>query len=89
MKAWGFLICSSAASMHASLAHAQSSVTLTGQVDQWIGSKELPGQERAWGLYGGGMQTSWWGLRGQEDLGGGTKAVFSLEGLYSANNVVE
>lgn len=75
-----------AAGLSASHAYAQSSVTLTGQVDQWLGSKELPGQDRAWGIYGGGMQTSWWGLRGQEDLGGGTKAVFSLEGFFSANN---
>jgi predicted porin len=28
----------------------------------------------------GGMNTSRWGLRGSEDLGGGLKAVFNLEG---------
>ncbi|MFT4099804.1 MAG: porin [Burkholderiaceae bacterium] len=29
----------------------------------------------------GGMQTSYWGVSGSEDLGGGLKAVFALEGF--------
>ena len=67
-------------------AFAQSSVTLFGQVDQWVGAKKLPGAERAWGERGGGMQTSYWGLKGQEDLGNNLKAIFSIEGFFTAND---
>jgi len=31
------------------------------------------------GMFAGGIQGSRWGLRGTEDLGGGTKAIFALE----------
>lgn len=34
----------------------------------------------------GGLVTSFWGLRGKENLGGGTSAIFSLESFFQPNN---
>nr|WP_043286416.1 porin [Paraburkholderia oxyphila] len=67
-------------------AAAQSSVTLYGQIDEWVGSQKFPGGQRAWELGGGGMSTSYWGIKGGEDLGGGTRAVFSLEAFFRPQN---
>lgn len=58
-----------------SAAHAQSSVQLTGLVDAYAGSVRMAGDAERRGVVGsGGMTTSWWGIKGQEDLGGGLKA---------------
>lgn len=62
-------------------AAAQSSVTLYGLVDSGI---EYVNHAAANGsstvkLVSGGKNTSRWGLRGSEDLGGGLKAIFTLE----------
>ena len=77
--ALGLTLCASAA-------HAQSSVQLYGQVDAWIGSQKFPGAQRAWEVGGGGMSTSYWGLKGAEDLGGGTRAIFALESFFRPQN---
>jgi predicted porin len=70
----------------ATVAHAQSSVTLYGNLD--IGllytSKTLDqttGQNAGhqFSLITGGMSPSYFGLKGVEDLGGGVKAIFDLE----------
>ena len=74
-------------------AHAQSSVTLYGIVDTGIGYQS---SSAALGSNSGGhsqvkmVQGVWagsrFGLKGAEDLGGGTKAIFTLEqGFNSAN----
>ena len=70
----------------ANTAHAQSSVQLYGQVDEWVGATKFPGSANAWNVGGGGMSTSYWGLKGSEDLGGGYKAVFALESFFRAQN---
>ncbi|SAL19574.1 porin [Caballeronia turbans] len=70
----------------AGAAHAQSSVSLYGQVDEWVGATKFPGGDRAWNVSGGGMSTSYWGLKGAEDLGGGYKAIFTLESFFRAQN---
>ncbi|WLE60818.1 porin [Burkholderia plantarii] len=67
-------------------AHAQSSIQLYGQVDAWVGAQKFPGGERAWGVQGGGMSTSYWGLRGTEDLGGGYRAIFTIEDFFRPQN---
>ena len=67
-------------------AQAQSSVSLYGQVDEWVGAQKFPGGDRAWNVSGGGMSTSYWGLKGAEDLGGGYKAIFTLESFFRAQN---
>lgn len=70
----------------ASAAHAQSSVTLYGLIDAGVtyvnhagtGGKDLV-------QYGDGVaQGSRWGLRGNEDLGGGLKAIFVLESGFNS-----
>jgi predicted porin len=85
------LLAASAAagfSMVAPAASAQSSVTLYGIMDAGI---EFTNHSAADGgnavrLKSGNKNTSRWGLRGVEDLGGGLKAVFRLEsGIDLAN----
>ena len=55
----------------ASSAFAQSSVQLYGQVDEWVGDQKFPDGKGAAEVSGGGMSTSYWGLKGAEDLGNG------------------
>ncbi|MEM5296745.1 porin [Burkholderia sp. JPY481] len=62
------------------VAHAQSSVTLYGRIDNGIQFETgLPGGH-AWSAQSGDWGCSWFGLIGSEDLGGGTKTIFQLEG---------
>jgi predicted porin len=65
------------------VAHAQSSVTLYGIVDagvNYVSNAATPTGHAGVLEYGQGVaQASRWGLRGQEDLGGGLKAIFTLE----------
>jgi len=61
---------------------AQSSVSLYGQVDVWAGSLKFPGSQSAAVQQGGGMSTSYWGMKGTEDLGGGYSTIFSLEDFF-------
>ncbi|MBB3211638.1 putative porin [Herbaspirillum sp. Sphag1AN] len=67
-------------------AQAQSSVQLYGIVDAWVGSQKTPGAASSWQQGGGGMSTSFWGMGGQEDLGGGYKTSFVLEGFFRPQN---
>ena len=63
-------------------AMAQSSVTLYGLADVWFGSEKTEANntsERVTKLTSGGVNTSRWGLKGSEDLGGGLKANFQFE----------
>ena len=59
---------------------AQSSVTLYGIVDAAVTytTKQVGGSRT--GIDAGQLATSRWGMRGTEDLGGGLKANFTLEG---------
>ena len=63
-------------------AMAQSSVTLFGIVDTGIGyvNKSNAAGDSKYGVYTSGNYTSRIGFRGVEDLGGGLKAGFWLEG---------
>lgn len=79
-------LIAAAACAVAAPAHAQSSVSLYGQVDEWVGAQKFPGGGRAWGMQGGGMSTSYLGLHGTEDLGGGYKAIFTIESFLRAQN---
>ncbi|MDQ0141330.1 porin [Cupriavidus necator] len=61
-------------------AHAQSAVTLYGLTDVFAGSLKNSGAPAHTSvLNNGGMTTSYFGLRGREDLGGGMGAFFALE----------
>ena len=61
-------------------AMAQSSVTLFGIVDAGVTYAKSSGQKANYGLTNSGNATSRIGFRGVEDLGGGLKAGFWLEG---------
>ncbi|MDD2712518.1 MAG: porin [Simplicispira sp.] len=61
-------------------AMAQSSVTLFGIVDTGVGYVKNSGGADNYGLANSGLATSRLGFRGVEDLGGGLKAGFWLEG---------
>jgi predicted porin len=68
-------------------AHAQSSVTLYGIADvnvQLIDPK-VSGVKSTTGVNSGHQSGSRWGFRGSEDLGGGLKAVFTLENGFSVD----
>lgn len=76
--------------------HAQSSVTLYGLIDEGLnyvsnvqtgrngaalkGDKQFAMSDGATGIGG-----SRWGLRGSEDLGGGLRAIFTLENGFNIN----
>jgi predicted porin len=61
------------------LAQAQTNVTLYGRMDAAV-AFEKNGLGSTILLNQGVQSTSRWGLRGSEDLGGGLKAVFNIEG---------
>ena len=67
-------------------AMAQSSVTLYGLADAYVGSSktEVGGVgQRQTAVNTSGVNGSRWGLKGSEDLGGGMKAIFTLESGFS------
>jgi predicted porin len=80
------------------IASAQSTVTIYGLVDAWVGTVKDNNLSQSgvnvlhpFSGSGGGLQTSRFGLKGSEDLGGGLKANFLLEAGFdpstgSANN---
>lgn len=73
----------------AGAAQAETQVTLYGIVDLGVGYQKIKnkGQSQSkLGMASGNQSGSRWGLRGTEDLGGGTSAVFTLESGFYANN---
>ena len=67
----------------AAAAQAQSSVTVTGLTDMYVGSMKAPGNAgRSNVVNSGGMTTSWIGFQGTEDLGGGLKLNFMLNSFF-------
>ncbi|WP_323121215.1 porin [Burkholderia alba] len=85
------LIVAAAAASFATVAHAQSSVTLYGVLDAGItyqsNVQPAPGAagKSLWSM-GSGVDQSRFGLRGSEDLGGGLKAIFTLESGFNLGN---
>lgn len=67
-------------------AYAQSSVTLYGVVDEGLNYTTNVLGNKDYELQSGYAQGSRWGLKGAEDLGGGLKAVFTLENGFDVNN---
>lgn len=78
MQAFSLRICAAALAGLAMQAQAQSSVQLMGLADLYAGSVKYAGQSRNAVLGSGGLTTSWWGLKGTEDLGSGLKADFNI-----------
>ncbi|MEA3117396.1 MAG: ral bacterial porin, family [Paraburkholderia sp.] len=80
------LLVGALTSVFATMAHAQSSVTLYGLIDAGITYNSNVGGKSLWQETSGAMNSSRWGLRGSEDLGGGLKAIFTLENGFSIAN---
>jgi general bacterial porin, GBP family len=72
--------------LNAGAAHAQSSVTLYGLIDTGITYVSNSGGSSLWKESVGAVNNNRWGLIGSEDLGGGLKAIFTLENGFNANN---
>ncbi|HEY1996691.1 porin [Paraburkholderia sp.] len=76
----------------AGAAHAQSSVTLYGTIDTsitFVHNANGAAGQNLWSIgnnSGGDLSGSRWGLKGQEDLGGGLKAIFQLENGFNPAN---
>jgi predicted porin len=62
-------------------AQAQTSVTLYGVIDTGLAyvSRANTNGDHLFGMQNGTLSGPRWGLKGQEDLGGGLKAIFQLE----------
>ena len=73
----------------AGVASAATSVTLYGTVDAgyegWSYGKDLSNRDNTFVQGGGSESNSKFGIRGQEDLGNGLAAVFTLEGRFGAD----
>ncbi|MBN3854741.1 MULTISPECIES: porin [unclassified Paraburkholderia] len=80
------LLALAALGAFAGVAHAQSSVTLYGIIDEGFNINTNAGGKHLYNLSSGVLQGSRWGLRGAEDLGGGLKAIFVLESGFDVNN---
>jgi len=75
----GSLLCLSFA------AHAQSSVTIYGLLDEGFTYVTNEGGSHGAALQDSIQYPSVFGLKGAEDLGGGTKAIFNLTSQFSVN----
>ncbi len=74
-----------------SVAHAQSSVTLYGTLDTAVAYfSNLKGANNTSGssfqMASGTLTGDNWGLKGNEDLGGGLSAIFNLQDGFNVNN---
>ncbi|MEM5420926.1 MULTISPECIES: porin [Paraburkholderia] len=80
------LIAAGVLSAFAISAHAQSSVTLYGSLDAGIVYANNVGGHSLWAQGSGALSNNYFGFRGAEDLGGGLKAIFTLESGFNLNN---
>ncbi|MBC8746614.1 GBP family porin [Paraburkholderia sp. WC7.3g] len=64
-------------------AHAQSGVTLYGELDTGLAWLNNVGGHAQYKATSGLIDGSFWALQGSEDLGGGSKAIFLLERGFS------
>ncbi|NOL50266.1 porin [Pelistega europaea] len=87
------LLVAALAAGFAGVAHAESSVTLYGVVDAGYGYKaekitngDVTIKTRTLGAQSGVQNGSRWGLKGSEDLGNGTSAIFQLESGFSVGD---
>ncbi|MBN3766259.1 porin [Burkholderia sp. Ac-20365] len=80
------LIATAAVASFASVAHAQSSVTLYGTLDAALTYTSNVDGGHQYALGSGAIDENRFGLRGVEDLGGGMKTIFRLEQGFNLNN---
>jgi GBP family porin len=80
------------AGIFATAAHAQSSVTLYGLIDAgltYVSNQKETGSTAGhskFGMTDASINPDRFGLRGSEDLGGGLKAIFTLENGFTLTN---
>jgi predicted porin len=67
------------------VAHAQSSVTLYGVIDEGFDFTSNGQGQRGYEMVSGDTEGSRWGVKGAEDLGSGLKAIFDLENGFNVN----
>src|ERR1700686_5810934 len=79
-------ICMTLSCLFVAGAHAQNSVTLYGVIDEGFDYTNNVNGKKDYELQSGYAQGSRWGLKGAEDLGGGVKAIFTLENGFNVNN---
>ncbi|MFM0205379.1 porin [Paraburkholderia fungorum] len=77
-----FVLSALCAACYVPLAHAQSSVTLYGLLDVGVTALSNQGGHRNVVMDTGVLVPNLFGLHGVEDLGGGLKAIFQLEGQF-------
>lgn len=70
----------------AGAASAQSSVTLYGDIDQYVNYMHAGNGQKIISIDDGGLLRSRWGIKGSEDLGDGYAAKFQAEGGFSADS---
>ncbi|CAE6871428.1 Outer membrane porin protein 32 [Paraburkholderia aspalathi] len=79
----------------ACVAHAQSSVTLYGAIDSGLMYQSTSAASFAptakngghvFAFKDAGIYSSFWGLKGTEDIGGGYKVNFRLQGVFNSGN---
>ena len=70
----------------AALAQNGTQVQLYGLIGAYAGKMERSGGPEAVTQLGhGGLTTSFWGIRGSEELGGGVKAIFALDSFFQTD----
>ena len=80
-------VCVVVAMLFCSLsAHAQSSVTLYGVIDEGLDITSNAGGHTGYQMVSGDSWGSRWGIKGTEDLGGGVSAIFRLESGFDVNS---
>jgi predicted porin len=80
------LLMFGALGLAAASAHAQSNVTIYGDIDEYVGYIKSAGGHSIVGLNDGAILRSRLGFRGVEDLGGGLQAKFTLEQGLAADS---
>ncbi len=90
MKKRMFAILSLALLGIANKTYAQSNITLYGVLDTSI--TYIHGNDGAsnntWAMGNGNLTGSSWGLKGEDDIGGDSKAIFQLENGFNSSNGV-
>ncbi|CAG4892910.1 Outer membrane porin protein 32 [Paraburkholderia saeva] len=81
--------------LFATAAHAQSSVTLYGVLDSGFlyqstsaasFQPHAPNLGHVYQIKDGGIYSSYWGMKGSEDIGAGYKITFKLQGVFNTTN---
>jgi predicted porin len=80
------MICAAALCCASGAARAQNSLTLFGTMDAGVTYVSNEKGHSAATLSTGNLIPNFWGLRGSEDLGGGTRAIFLLMDQYNLGN---